>query len=638
MMSRSTYLQRNRAMALPMVLIVVVIIGVAVGGLYFLMQTGLRRTVHVQQMTEHMYLGEAILAKIVNQLKKAPWDLRYYAEGKSAPASEIENGSYRGADYVAIIEDVVVRGSSQVIPDVTDVLLRVNYRDITRNFFARVTIDAPTVLQPTSVNVERLYPTNKDVTSAAVRSVLSLEATSSAVAAAKACAEADVIARVSQDLQRQGKTLYEIQQTITSAGLDGAIEQERNLQEHWRLGFVNSSSDGAGKYAASYDEFKQAYDLAKAQEPVHEKYNAPRSLFYMARARMGEYEEKMLAVTDPLVPPASDPLVKAVLEEAIGHFDTIVTNYPDSEDAPYALLNKAKCQQRLGDATGATKTLDDLLKDYPDVHLWGEDQTVAGKGAKDGIVAFEKALLDPEGEFFLSADERSDGVPQIYFVDEDGAKIRVTNDARPKDMVTPSPDGSRVAYRAKNADGSYRAVVVDRDGNNPADVTWSQGDWRPAWTAEIASFEFEPVLLESIPSVLDSTGALDLSSLPNINSPCSTLAELYASAQTLYATLVASPYSVDPKNLREEERAIKRGGKDIENGQGDKPGKIKKHFNARAINRLVEAIRCMERIKALIDEGDTSWQSEIPQSDPPPGGGHHHHHHHGHHSHYHHCH
>ena len=147
-MTLQSYRKHRRALALPMVLVLVVIISICVGGLYFLMQTGMRRTSQVRRMTEHLYLGEAILNKMVNQLKKSPWTARYYAIGKSEPASEIENGNYRGADYVAIIEDVVDPSSSEVIPNLCDVLLRVTYQDITKNFFARVSVTNPTVLRP----------------------------------------------------------------------------------------------------------------------------------------------------------------------------------------------------------------------------------------------------------------------------------------------------------------------------------------------------------------------------------------------------------------------------------------------------------------------------------------------------------
>jgi len=43
----------------------------------------------------------------------------------------------------------------------------------------------------------------------------------------------------------------------------------------------------------------------------------------------------------------------------------VISNYPESASVPDALLNIASSQVELGDAAGARRTLDKLVKRYP---------------------------------------------------------------------------------------------------------------------------------------------------------------------------------------------------------------------------------------------------------------------------------
>jgi hypothetical protein len=618
-------------MALPMIMIILVVIGISIGALFVMMRSGITRTGKIVSATEHLYIGEAILANMVNKLKKATWVDRYYAESQTAPCSLLETGSYRNADFVAIIEDVTLEDGTTVIPSLSDVILQVNFNNITRRFFARVTSQTPTVLRPTNINIQRIYPIQGDINNATVRKDYSDKTTADDATIVTDQARTNIIVRLSEEMAKEGKNLYEIQDFLTTTSLDGAIAVEQAILLLWAEGYDILSSGEPGKSALAYDVFKQAYEKSLTQATVHTNYNAPYSLYLMAQARAGMYDEGMLVDSaDPLAMPADDATLRNYLLEAIAHLDTLISTYTESDLVPYALLEKAKYLQKLGNILEAVNVLDLLEKDYGDVHLWGEDTTVAGRNDKDGIVSFEQALLDENGDFYISKDERKDEIGQIYFITGDDIKIRVTNDPRPKDKLTMSPDGSKISYRADNEDGTYSVITVDRDGNTLSDVTLSQGDWRPAWAPAVNDFQFAPIYYESIPDMLESTHSADLSGVAETQGIYTTLAEAIAYGESLLTTLTSAPYNVDPQNLRSESKNLDKGKRDIDAGKGDKPPKEKVGKNKKGTRKIIDAIVSLEQIKDLIDSGNTSWQTEIIQTDDnrgdrysPPGGRHH---------------
>jgi len=61
-------------------------------------------------------------------------------------------------------------------------------------------------------------------------------------------------------------------------------------------------------------------------------------------------------------------------KEAVTNFRSLVTRFPDNLRSPEAMLSIANCQAELKDARGARKTLDELLKSYPQ-----SEAAVAGK-------------------------------------------------------------------------------------------------------------------------------------------------------------------------------------------------------------------------------------------------------------------
>lgn len=603
--------ERRRALALPMVLVVVILVCVGAGSVYFLMQSGMKRTQRIRRDTEHLYLGEAILANIVNRLKKAPWEARYYATG-AGPCSQMSNGAYHGAEYVAVVEDVVDPASSAVVPNLSDVLLRVTYRDISRNFFARVAVTQPTVLRPTNVNVERLTPLESDVTEAVVRAKAADEASADTAARLAAEAESNVVAREVQSMARDGAGPAQIQEQVAALSLDALTAGERAVLDKWTEARARMAESSPTKYADATVALQAALTAAGSQPVAHRAVTVPRTLFLMARAAVGEYEQAMATLPDPLSDPKDEPSLRAILDRAMAHLDAIVTDHPDSEDRPYALLAQASILRRVDDVSGAAAKLQELTQQYPDLHMWGEDQTVAGKAAGDGVVAFEKALLDNEGEFFLSANERPDAIPQVYFCTDAGAKVRVTCDPRPKDLVTMAADGGRVAYRAKVADGSYRCIAVDTDGNGFSDLTTTaQGDWRPSWATIIDDIPFAPILIESMPDSIYTTDVMNLAGLPPLQGGGTTLTSLLDYGWQLYNELTAAPYSVNPVRVRSSYEALKKASRDKDKSDGASEHHKKKHHNHKSLNKLYSTVLFLESVKDSFPGAATMWQSEV---------------------------
>src|SRR5574337_866573 len=62
---------------------------------------------------------------------------------------------------------------------------------------------------------------------------------------------------------------------------------------------------------------------------------------------------------------SATPAEKSAYKGAIGNFRTLVSQYPDHARAPESVLSIANCQIELGDTKAARKTLNDLLKAYP---------------------------------------------------------------------------------------------------------------------------------------------------------------------------------------------------------------------------------------------------------------------------------
>ncbi|MDP2156050.1 MAG: tetratricopeptide repeat protein, partial [Sulfuricella sp.] len=52
-------------------------------------------------------------------------------------------------------------------------------------------------------------------------------------------------------------------------------------------------------------------------------------------------------------------------KNAIANQQKLVSQYPNSPKVPDALLNIASCQQGLGDAAAAKKTLESIVAKYP---------------------------------------------------------------------------------------------------------------------------------------------------------------------------------------------------------------------------------------------------------------------------------
>jgi len=595
--------------ALPLVLVLTMLVIIGVGGVYFMMRTGLQRAGRIKTDTEHMYLGEAVLANIVNNLKKLPWELRFYRGSGPAPYSKVMNGAYRGADYVAVVEDVVDLGSNAVIPDLTDILLQINYRGLTRNFFARVTVTIPTVLRPTNVNIVKFSPVEPDITDPVARDKLKKAASQEMAEQTDALPETNTVVREVEALVESGLTdANDIQEQVTQAPLASSIATEGEYLA--KLAEAQNAIDSGlpGKYALALAAYEAALAIAEGQDAKHKDANVPRTLMSLAQANIGIFEEAMAGMTDPLADPITIPGMTDALERALTLYQQLLDNYPNSADVPYALFNKAKVFVKLGETGKAEKTFEDLEKAFPDLHLWGEDQTIAGNGAKDGVVSFELALLNKDASYFLSADERPDGVAQIYFIDKDKVKIRITDDPRPKDQLSVSPDGTRIAYRALMPDGTFRLVVVDYDGNRSMDLTVEEGEWTPEWKLVMDKLDFNPILYESAPDTLYTTQAIDVSDYPPVETTDDTLRDLIDYAQTLAAQLATDPYSTFPAKLVVPLVRILQAEKAAAASEATPAPKKSDAENKKGIDKIMSAIVTLEEIKDDFN-ADYWWQT-----------------------------
>ena len=132
----------------------------------------------------------------------------------------------------------------------------------------------------------------RDITQTATRTRITSKATEEAIAASVATARSNVIARMTRSLESEGKQLRDITAEITSTNIDGEVAKEEKVLESWAQGFIAGDLNESGKYSKAHDFFKQAYDAALTQSDMHKNFNAPRSLYYMAKARSGEFDEK----------------------------------------------------------------------------------------------------------------------------------------------------------------------------------------------------------------------------------------------------------------------------------------------------------------------------------------------------------
>ena len=606
---------RRNGMALPVVIVVLVLVSMGVSAVFLMMQSGVKRTSKIRGDTEHLYLSEAVLANLVNRLKMASWENRFYAVDKVPPCHEIIAGSYRGCDYVSVVEDVI-DGTGKLVPKLSDILLRVTYRDVTRTFFARVSVTQPSVLRPTNVNVVRFTAVEvTDVENNSERQVLQQKINAEEAARREAEAQARIIAAETALKAKDGSlNADELRKAVSAENLNSAIETERKIVEAEDEAREALDSKDADKYAKALAAWQKLLDLAQSQAPQHRIRNAPKALMGLAAAKVGLFEQAMKAMADPMANPLDDPALKALLQEALAILDDLLTNHGTSDAAPYALFKQAKILVKLGDRAGAKDKLKKLEDDFPNVHLWGEDTAVKGDGEDDGVVAFESSLLDEDGGYILKKAEGAD-VAEIYFEDSDGKLVRISEDDRPKDLLTVSPDGARISYRAKNDDGSYSVVVLDHDGERVLDATKEDSEWSPPWTP-IAQELSEQAKSDDWPSGTDPDAPMDFSSLPAMNASTNTLNGLISYAQDLKTTLRNDPYDVDYHKISHASWDIRKAGWYVGRAEDTSRTDKKERYIGKALREVVDAIVYLESAQAAIDAGNGDyWQGDDDDDD-----------------------
>lgn len=614
-MTRPAQSRRSpRGIALPVVLVIVVLISVGVSAVFIMMQSGVRRTSKIRGDTEHLYLSEAVLANLVNRLKMTSWENRFYAVDKVPPCHEIIAGSYRNADYVSVVEDVVdVTGTLR--PNLTDILLRVTYRDTIRSFFARVSVTQPSVLRPTNVNVVRFTAVDVDVENVSDRQTLQQLINAEEEARREAEAQARILAaEAALSAKDTTRSAEAVRNEVSSKSLSGAIETEKKILEAEEEARKLLESDEEDKYAQAQTAWKNALDLAATQAPHHKIRNAPRALMGLASAKVGQFERGMTALDDPMANPLDDPTLKALLQEAMALLDELLADHAGSEAAPYALFKQAKILVKLGDRAGAKLKLKKLEEDFPDVHLWGEDLAVKGDSAKDGLVSFEDTLLDDDGNYVLDKAEGRENT-EVYFEDGDGNRVAITEDDRPKDLLTVSPDGSRISYRAKNDDGSFSVVVVDHDGEKVLDVTEKDGEWEPVWKPIVQELA-EQAQAEDYPKGTDPDAPMDFSALPAMNTTTNTVNGLILHAKALETLLDSDPYNVNDWKLSHADRKIDRADDYVERIDSTPTTDKKEKYLGKALVNIVDTIVYLETAQAAIDAGEGDyWQIDHHKGD-----------------------
>jgi tol-pal system protein YbgF len=158
---------------------------------------------------------------------------------------------------------------------------------------------------------------------------------------AKLRGQGEQLARDLSDVQRRQKDIQagvedrirRIEpQKVTLDGREFSVDPEEKRQYEEAMETLRKS-DFAGT-ATALGAFRKRYPASGYGDSA---------LFWLGNAQYGSRQYK----------------------EAIASFRTLVTGTPDHPKAPEALLAIANCQAELKDPKGARKTIDELLKSYP---------------------------------------------------------------------------------------------------------------------------------------------------------------------------------------------------------------------------------------------------------------------------------
>lgn len=115
---------------------------------------------------------------------------------------------------------------------------------------------------------------------------------------------------------------------------------------------LNEKSEGESLYAAAYETFKEGkYEKARAEFENYLKLHPRTASSGNAQFWIGEcyYHEQQF-------------------EKAILEYEKVVTNFPEGNKVPYALLKQGLAFQQLGDMTSAKLFLQQVIRDFPNTN------------------------------------------------------------------------------------------------------------------------------------------------------------------------------------------------------------------------------------------------------------------------------
>lgn len=154
----------RRGMALPLVLGLVIVVGMLLANLGDISRQQARQARTHEADAEHLYRAEAVVARVVNRLKRRSWDYRYYLSGppSEAPFEVAEEGEYREGLFRVWVRDVSLPGVSAV-PGLVDVLLEMVFAGISRKFHFRLSVVDGSVRRSPTVEMVYFGRTPEDI-------------------------------------------------------------------------------------------------------------------------------------------------------------------------------------------------------------------------------------------------------------------------------------------------------------------------------------------------------------------------------------------------------------------------------------------------------------------------------------------
>lgn len=392
----------RRGLALPIVLAVIVFLSILAMGLFMFTRGSLRNTGRVVADVEHLYRAEAIFHRVLNRLKGAPWQERYYVTAGRANASATETGSYREASYELWLQDLADE-DGQAIPGLVDMLIRVDFNGVQRNFACRIRmVEAPrSTCRTEAYHFQRV----KEPLESSAGRRRAVEGMNRAEARREANrAESDTVARVIREGGASGESTTALLDRLRSDGsLRRRIEERERVLEAIRQalhalghrgrpladlvgqanGFTLRGMKGKGDPVRARSLLQPLLDRMESRGDDESADFARLLAFLLARARRDEIED--MSADDPLRKlrvRELNVLVAAMAERERRRLRD--RPGPDTEEwelGPYIFLELARAQahQALYERpkwNDSKDSLREMAERFPDHRLWGGDVSV----------------------------------------------------------------------------------------------------------------------------------------------------------------------------------------------------------------------------------------------------------------------